>query len=61
MTGFSRADAEQRLGPAVVELVRRRVDTAPPLSVEQREQLRAVFVSARPRRFVSRPTSQDAA
>lgn len=44
---FSRAEAEQKLGPAVVETVRRVVDAAPPLRPELREQLRAVFASAR--------------
>lgn len=43
---FSRADAERRLGPAVVAKGRRVVDEAPPLSAELREQLRAVFASA---------------
>jgi hypothetical protein len=46
---FCRADAERRLGPAVVAKGRRVVDAAPPLSVEQHEQIRAVFASARTR------------
>lgn len=44
---FSRARAEQLLGPAAVEKARRVVDAAPPLRPELREQLRAVFASAR--------------
>ncbi|MGW2720789.1 hypothetical protein [Streptomyces sp. NPDC001492] len=49
MTGprFSRAEAERVLGPAVIERARRLVDEAPPLRPELREQLRAVFASAR--------------
>lgn len=46
-SGFSRAEAEQLLGPAVMEAIRRKVDAAPPLRPELREQLRAVFASAR--------------
>lgn len=44
---FSLAEAERRLRPAVIEAARRSVDAAPPLRVEQREQIRAVFASAR--------------
>ncbi|MGV9282177.1 hypothetical protein [Streptomyces sp. NPDC003730] len=44
---MTRAEAERLLGPVVVENVRREVEAAPPLSTEQREQLRAVFASAR--------------
>ena len=44
---FSRARAEQILGPAAIEKARRIVDAAPPLRPELREQLRAVFASAR--------------
>lgn len=44
---FSRAAAEQLLGPAVIAQARRVVDAAPPLRPELREQLRAVFASAR--------------
>lgn len=44
---FSLKEAERRLGPAAVEAARRLVDAAPPLRPEQREQLRAVFASAR--------------
>ena len=43
---FSRAAAERRHGPAGVAAVRRKVDAAPPLRPELREQLRAVFASA---------------
>ncbi|HCA87539.1 MAG TPA: hypothetical protein DEQ61_19970 [Streptomyces sp.] len=46
---FSRAAAEDRLGPATVATARRLVDTAPPLSVETQERLRAVFATAAPR------------
>ncbi|MFI9168797.1 hypothetical protein [Streptomyces lincolnensis] len=51
---FSRAEAERVLGPAVVEKVRRVVDAAPPLRPELREQLRALFQSAREMREVGR-------
>lgn len=44
---FDRAAAMRRLGPAGVEKSRRNVAAAPPLRTEQREQLRAVFASAR--------------
>lgn len=44
---FDRAAAQKRLGPAGVDAVRRLVADAPPLRTEQREQLRAVFASAR--------------
>ncbi|MEU9558039.1 hypothetical protein [Streptomyces fumanus] len=57
--GFSRAEAERLLGPAVAEMVRRQVDAAPPLSAERREQLRAVFASARA--MQSPPPAADAA
>ncbi|MER7801190.1 hypothetical protein ABTX71_12750 [Streptomyces parvulus] len=43
---MTRAEAERLLGPAVVEAVRREVKDAPPLSTEQREQIRAVFAAA---------------
>lgn len=46
-TPFSRAEAERLLGPAVIERARRMVDAAPPLRPELREQLRAIFASAR--------------
>ncbi|MFH8717290.1 hypothetical protein [Streptomyces zaomyceticus] len=49
---FSRAAAEKRLGPAAVEAIHKVVDAAPPLRPEQREQLRAIFASARPRKPV---------
>ncbi|MGW1463890.1 hypothetical protein ACWCPT_05980 [Streptomyces sp. NPDC002308] len=44
---FSRAAAERRLGPAAVAAVRRIAAEAPALRQEQREQLRALFASAR--------------
>jgi hypothetical protein len=44
---FSLAEAERLLGPAVIAQARRIVDAAPPLRPELREQLRAVFASAR--------------
>ncbi|MEU5892535.1 hypothetical protein ABZ835_37700 [Streptomyces sp. NPDC047461] len=44
---FSLAAAERNLGPDVMAKVRRLVDEAPPLRPELREQLRAVFASAR--------------
>ncbi|MFC9681339.1 hypothetical protein [Streptomyces sp. NPDC056948] len=56
---FSLAEAERLLGPAVVETVRRQVDAAPPLRPEQREQVRAVFASARAMRPV-RPAADAA-
>lgn len=60
MTGrFSRAEAEKLLGPDVVEEIRREVAALPPLSTEQREQLRALFASARAIRDV-RPAAEAA-
>lgn len=50
MTGdapFDPAAAEQMLGPTAAEAARRLADEAPPLTVEQREQIRAVFASGR--------------
>ncbi|MFI6138077.1 hypothetical protein ACIBCC_07815 [Streptomyces griseus] len=44
---FNRAEAGRRLGPDVVAEIRRLVAEAPPLSVEQREGLRAIFASTR--------------
>lgn len=38
--------AKARLGPAAVAAARRVVDAAPPMTVEQRERLRAIFASA---------------
>lgn len=46
---WSRAAAEKRLGPTAVAAARRHVAAAPPLSPEQRAQLRALFQSAPPR------------
>ncbi|MFJ8934199.1 hypothetical protein ACIRL0_00555 [Streptomyces sp. NPDC102365] len=43
---FSRAAAMHRHGAAGMEAVRRKVDAAPPLRPELREQIRAVFASA---------------
>lgn len=48
MAGFSLAAARELLGPAAMEAIRKSVDAAPPLRPEQREQLRAVFATARP-------------
>lgn len=47
---FDRAAAVRRLGPAAVATARRIVDAAPPLSIEQREQIRAAFATARHRK-----------
>ncbi|MFE9845838.1 hypothetical protein [Streptomyces goshikiensis] len=44
---FSRAAAEQRLGPAAVQSIRELAAAAPPLRAEVRMQLRDVFASAR--------------
>lgn len=44
---FSRAAAMRRHGVAGMEAVRRKVDAAPPLRPELREQIRAVFASTR--------------
>jgi hypothetical protein len=44
---FSREKAERLLGPAAIARARQIVDAAPPLSPEVREQLRALFASAR--------------
>lgn len=49
MAAFSRSAAEQRLGPAAVAAIKKSVAEAPLLRTEQREQLRAVFATARPR------------
>lgn len=58
---FCRADAERLLGPAVIAAARALVDDAPPLRVEQREQVRAVFASARPYRLrPARPAAEAA-
>ena len=44
---MTRAEAERLLGPAAIAAARRVVAAAPPLRPEQREQLRALFASAR--------------
>lgn len=44
---FSRAAAEELLGPSAVAEIRRQAEMAPPLRPEQRERIRAVFASAR--------------
>lgn len=56
---MTRAEAAQILGPAVVEAARQEAAAAPPLRVEQREQLRALFASARAIRSV-RPAADAA-
>lgn len=48
---YDPAKAERVLGEAAMKAARRNAATAPPLSVELREQIRAVFASAR----VTRP------
>lgn len=53
---FSLAEAERRLGPSAVEAARRSVEAAPPIRPEVREQIRAVFVSAR----IARPVADAA-
>lgn len=45
--GFNCAAMEQLLGRTAVEALDQQVADAPPLRLEQREQLRAVFSSAR--------------
>lgn len=57
---FSRAEAERRLGPAVMEAVRQQVAAAPPLRPELRERLRAVFASARAMRKPEAPAADAA-
>lgn len=57
---MTREEAERLLGPAVVESVRRSVAGAPPLRPEQREQIRAVFASARAVREL-KPSAAQAA
>ncbi|MBT2449435.1 hypothetical protein J7F03_20555 [Streptomyces sp. ISL-43] len=52
---FNRAAAEQRLGPLAVQSIRELVDAAPPLRMELRMQLQAVFDSARPAVEAERP------
>ncbi|MEV8353139.1 hypothetical protein ACFVTT_23525 [Streptomyces niveus] len=44
---FDPEAAKRRLGPAAVAAIARHVAEAPPLSAEQRMQLRALFLSAR--------------
>ena len=57
-SGFSLAEAERRLGPAAIAAARKNVDAAPVAGPLLREQIRAVFASAR----VTRPaTAADAA
>lgn len=45
--GFSLAEAERRLGPAAIAAARKNVEAAPTVRPELREQIRAVFLSAR--------------
>ncbi|MFB6626452.1 hypothetical protein ACFCWD_28790 [Streptomyces sp. NPDC056374] len=52
-TRFSMAAARQRLGANAVAAIERAVDAAPPLRAEQREQIRAVFATARPRQVTA--------
>lgn len=47
---FDLEAAKARLGPVAVAAARRVVDAAPPMTVEQREHLRAIFASAPKRR-----------
>lgn len=56
---FTFAEAERLLGPAAMERARQIVAAAPPLRPEQREQLRALFASARTARPA--PRAADAA
>lgn len=42
---FDPAAAERRLGPVAVAAIRQCVADSPPLRVEQREALRAIFAS----------------
>ncbi|MEU3507605.1 hypothetical protein ABZ733_06715 [Streptomyces longwoodensis] len=56
---FSLAEAERRLGPAAIAAARRSVESAPPMRTELREQIRAVFASARTTRPT--PAAADAA
>lgn len=44
---FCRTCAESRLGPAAIEKARRVVAEAPPMSIELKAKVRAVFASAR--------------
>lgn len=52
---FDRAEAVKNIGPAGVAKLHRLVADAPPLRTEQREQLRAVFASARTTAGHNRP------
>ncbi|MFJ3097410.1 hypothetical protein [Streptomyces hydrogenans] len=45
---FDMAAARKRLGPQAVAALQRAVAEAPPLRPETREQIRAVFATARP-------------
>ncbi|MHC3392050.1 hypothetical protein ACLQ2E_21685 [Streptomyces lavendulocolor] len=57
---FSRAAAAQRLGAAAVAAIQQSVKDAPPLRTEQREQIRAVFASARRRAAPGTPAAKAA-
>lgn len=48
---FDMAAARKRLGPQAVAAIERAVAEAPPLRPETREQIRAVFATARPRKI----------
>ncbi|MZE53775.1 hypothetical protein GTY86_35780 [Streptomyces sp. SID5770] len=50
---FSLAAARERLGADAVAAIERAVAAAPPLRAEQREQIRAVFATARPRQVTA--------
>lgn len=58
---FSRPQAERLLGPDVIAKARQLVDEAPPIRPEIREQLRAVFASARAMQELPSASDIDAA
>jgi hypothetical protein len=58
---WSRAEAERVLGPDVMAAIRELVKEAPPLTPEQREQMRALFATARPQRALRSRPAADAA
>ncbi|MGW0131948.1 hypothetical protein [Streptomyces sp. NPDC003299] len=52
---FSWSESERRLGKAAAAAADQLAAEAPPMSVEVREQLRALFATARGSRPVTRP------
>ncbi|MEU3160053.1 hypothetical protein ABZ753_21730 [Streptomyces griseoincarnatus] len=57
---WCREEAERLLGPDVMKRIRELAAEAPPLRPEQREQVRAVFASARASRVPVPPAAEAA-